>query len=562
MEAPVLTVHADAGGFDIDHAGGGATEPPEGGAAVAGVIDAGSGRWEVRVRGGLRGAALARPVAPRSAGAARGLFALLDREPLGEQAWTLVPGSADWANIIRFDLAGVIDVVREAAAAHGEESLENFEQGLVSASEAVGMDIEDDILAPFGDTWAIYSEPTFANAFGPGVCVVNDADDGARLAETLDAARQRINELLRAQGAGMQIAQLDMGGIDVATLSLPFVGVSWAVKDGRFYLAMSPAAILTAHHAAGDPENSLAASPALAAVRERLADLGVDGEPVSLTFADLHATAPRIYPTYAMLLNLVSGPIAQHTGVNAMTLLPPLGAMRPHLEPAGEISWFDPRGLHTLRIQPFPGSMLLSPEATSSMTTTTLPMALGVALPALGSARHNARRVASMSNLRQIGVALMTYATDHDEAMPPSLADLLVEGYLPDPSVLQSPGVARPLPGDLEKMPPEQRAAAVRRSTSYLLVARKKLNEIDNANERVLMFERPGDATDGRTVAILFYDMHVEQLPAERAGRIIEQQTGATIEQWIEAADAGRLPAVVDPGWAAEEPCACCSSEL
>ena len=45
---------------------------------------------------------------------------------------------------------------------------------------------------------------------------------------------------------------------------------------------------------------------------------------------------------------------------------------------------------------------------------------IGILLPALGAARESARNVACLSNVRQLGIALYTYATDHDGDFPPS----------------------------------------------------------------------------------------------------------------------------------------------
>jgi len=43
---------------------------------------------------------------------------------------------------------------------------------------------------------------------------------------------------------------------------------------------------------------------------------------------------------------------------------------------------------------------------------------VGILLPALGAARKTAQRVVCMSNQRQIGVAMMTYATNNDDRLP------------------------------------------------------------------------------------------------------------------------------------------------
>lgn len=47
---------------------------------------------------------------------------------------------------------------------------------------------------------------------------------------------------------------------------------------------------------------------------------------------------------------------------------------------------------------------------------------IGILLPALGRARDSARGVLCLSNIRQLGTALMTYAVDHDGRFPPNVA--------------------------------------------------------------------------------------------------------------------------------------------
>ena len=48
----------------------------------------------------------------------------------------------------------------------------------------------------------------------------------------------------------------------------------------------------------------------------------------------------------------------------------------------------------------------------------------GMLLPAIAAARERARRTSCMSNMRQIGLGMRMYSSDHDEAFPGSLYDV------------------------------------------------------------------------------------------------------------------------------------------
>ncbi|MEM8782122.1 MAG: prepilin-type N-terminal cleavage/methylation domain-containing protein [Planctomycetota bacterium] len=55
---------------------------------------------------------------------------------------------------------------------------------------------------------------------------------------------------------------------------------------------------------------------------------------------------------------------------------------------------------------------------------------IGLLLPALGAAREAARGLACLSNIRQIGVAHMSYATDHDDHIVPLAQNFIQDGQL------------------------------------------------------------------------------------------------------------------------------------
>ena len=74
-------------------------------------------------------------------------------------------------------------------------------------------------------------------------------------------------------------------------------------------------------------------------------------------------------------------------------------------------------------------------------------------LPALNKAREQARGILCVSNLKQVGLAVANYATDHQEWAPPSFykslqwgRTLIFHGYLPGPAFgLASANLTSPL---------------------------------------------------------------------------------------------------------------------
>ncbi len=120
-------------------------------------------------------------------------------------------------------------------------------------------------------------------------------------------------------------------------------------------------------------------------------------------------------------------------------------------------------------------------------------------------AREVSARVRSMNNLKQIGLAAITYADQHKGEFPKSLGELLAGQDAMSPAVLLNPRTHRGPPSTL----PDAKAAAewADRHADYVWLGAGR-NARDTHAETVLAYEKPEGMTDG--LNLLFADGHVE----------------------------------------------------
>jgi len=475
-----------------------------------------------------------------------GIPAFLAGQPMDEDTLATLPESATWFRSMHLDPAGVLGLIRDAMDATGDErTILDFEQGLKEGSEAVGFDIERDLLDPAGPRSTIYNEPGFGSIAGfyPGIALMHEPDDPAKVDASLLKFKDYLNAQMQNQGAPFQIASMEMGELTIHSFAFPMAQPGWAIQDGTMYAAASAMAITAAHTAKTGDGPKLIDSDAYQAVRKRLRQLAgaPDAEPTSLMYADLPKTSMPMYQSYVAMVGMMGGVMGRGAGapVNFNELIPPYNAMQKHLTPAGDVLWADDAGLHFVSVSPFPGATLLSPDAALSSGVgmpTMMPMMFGMMMPAMGSARRSARMVTSMSNVRQLSMGLMTYAADNNNQWPDDLPTLVEKGYIRNAQVLLSASSGIELPDDFDQREPQEQRDWLLLNSSYVLIpGNEQANNIDST--KATIFEKPDHAISNR-VAIGYGDGHVETHRLEESEALIKKQTGKTIDELVEAAEA------------------------
>ena len=130
----------------------------------------------------------------------------------------------------------------------------------------------------------------------------------------------------------------------------------------------------------------------------------------------------------------------------------------------------------------------------------TIPLLIGIMLPALGQARQSAMRLQSSAQIRQISMALSSYASEHDGKYPESAdgwQELLISRGMVTADMFTSP-----------------RTDGIGEDYFYVPGA---TDDFDSTG--LLVYEDP--AIDPDATLIGFRDMHVDNLPQAEALRIL-----------------------------------------
>lgn len=477
-----------------------------------------------------------------------GVLTLLDAEPITDAELVNVPAEATWLCALRFDLGALLDNVRKVIVEIDPEAAQQFEEALARGSQMTGIDLEADLIRSLGSAWLAYTDPGATGSGMLGVCLVNPLKDAEKAELALTGLQALANAMMSQAGASgggppvrVRFHTSTRDGMTLRTLGIPFIAPTWSVHEGKLYVGLFPQTVLAAGaRAAGGSSggDSILDNDAYLAMRDRLGG----GEASAVVFADLPRTAEGSYQNLVMLSQMGTGMLAMFGADPVPTLLPPFAKIQPLLSPAGQVAWSDDAGYHCRSVSPFPGSAMLGPQYGTNMTVAG-PIMVGTLLPALGQARRTARQAVSMSNIRQVLVSLYTYAVDHDDTFPEDIAVPLLMGYLPHPAVFVSPASGKQAPPGFAQLADADKAQWVRRNSSYVLIPQPKLDLIENAWQRIVLFELPDDSSDRQRLSVGFADGHAEAMSEMTLRQQVLAQTGKAMEEWVERQQTYQPPA-------------------
>lgn len=451
-----------------------------------------------------RGIAFAHLVGPR-----QGLLKIWDQPPLDEADVNLLPRDAYWASVSNLNLGSLYAETRRIVEAIDPNMLVPLDGAISSSAQMLGFSITDDLLPAFGDTWTFYDAPDHGGLFFSGTVLVAEVVKPDDLQGMLDRVISMVRPMLAQEDMTLKLLETKDGAhtihyVVVGGAPVPVVP-AWGFVDGRWVFGLSPQAVAVALNQV-DPatrKNSLADRPdykAATAVLQKNAN--------GFGFTDMQYLQRQLYPLVNGL-GLAALSLGAKQGAELdFALLPPVAVSVAQAVNYVGTTAVDDDGITYLSV---------GDAAPLQIAVASAALSASVLLPAFARAREVAKDTVSMSNLRQIGMAAMMYANDHDDQLPKTL-DELVEGGIITPNVLRAP--SDPLPG----------------SASYVLVPfTQKLSRIQSPATTVLAFER--EAFGDADVSLLFLDGHVEKRPFADARELIQKayETAGAPDQVPEA---------------------------
>ncbi len=256
------------------------------------------------------------------------------------------------------------------------------------------MDIQQDLLAALGDVWTLHTAPSGGGLLAGWTLTVSIADRAKA-----DEVDRKLREFLK-QMAGMRAVEplvrtFQIGEQQAYTFQFPdndvFVAPSWCLTETHLVVTLLPQTLKSFVARQGQP--SLATIPEVAQMLEQ--QVG----PCTLLYQDTRSQFVTFYPLVQIGAQVVARQLNQEGIAFDSISLPSIDAVAPHLLPLVSVSRKVSNGFESYTYTSLPGSNLGA----------SAPVMVAMLLPAVQSAREAARRVASMNNMKQIGLALHNY---------------------------------------------------------------------------------------------------------------------------------------------------------
>lgn len=444
---------------------------------------------------------------------------LTDSPPVDRELLKMVPRDAMLFYATSLDLGGLWDEVWATIERIDPDAAAEARQGLAQLEQRLGLKVRDGLLKPLERGTVVLSQG--GGWLGGGAIVVQRT--GAP--EALEAAIVQVVNRLDLVLAGAGVGRIRMGAVrtqlkpftyrghrchylwlmGMPAVLIPGSAPCYARLGKTFIFAQHPLHLKSYLDFITDKGPSVLDNPDFRALQ------GVIPEKACLiSFAAWPDTIVSLYNTLGPFLMLMQG-IPDMPAALDVANMPSSRLLRRYSRGAVLYSVFE-NGRYRVELQG-DGLDYLSPQAAPLGAVAVL---AGMLLPALTSARTEARRIRDRNNLNQIAKGMATYLNEHGDNRfyPASLGELWDKKVIPDPGVFISP---------LDRAPPKLPNGL---ACSYVSCFDKypKRQFLDDFPPNVAMaWNRISFPGQGGGRSVVFMDSHVEWVDEARFQELMKQ---------------------------------------
>jgi len=315
-----------------------------------------------------------------------------------------------WA--VNPDPAGLYDTILDAVKAADPNTFINMQTAIAKFEGEVKINLRRDLVGNVSGPMVGYASVAGGAValIGPSTVFTAKVKDPKAFEQAMSALEKYIEK--KAEG-NLQPATQTIDGKVFHVWMIPALALMqiappcWAVDGNDLVMSTSldscRQAVFTPATRTANPDSILADKDFQQFTRKLPRNL------VYLAFDNDRLEAQQTMQILQQVWPIVSMQ-AQKAGMKLPILLPPASDIVKHAMYSLEYGWFDQQGFRS-RAQ---GTMMTS----TAVAPATGGMAIGILVPAVSRAREVAKRSASASNLRHIGLAYHNYAQEHAGKFP------------------------------------------------------------------------------------------------------------------------------------------------
>lgn len=426
-------------------------------------------------------------------------------DPVGDSLLRRIPKEVSWASA-----ANVVPIVfstqtiREQLQIRDGEVAAMYAEGLAYVKRTLGVDIEEDVLDQFGESFIFYDAPADGGVLFTGISMHAKVKDHKRLFAAIEKLVQWMNDNpdipIEGEFRTSSYRGKDIRYVNITGLPIP-IAPAMTVHDGWLMAGLFPQIVRSSIDRAMDNfprENSLLENKDFQRGRALVSPLGA-----SMYYVDTKLGISQLYPLVlpAVQAGLAMGQkfgfdmdISSIPSSRAVTeaLFGDVYTMRKETNGTTIVS----HGLLPMPVPAMGGTGAVTGLGAVAVTA----LLVSILLPSLSRARELSKRLVSQQNLKEIGLACRRYATENEGKYPPDLQTLVKEELLAEES-LRSP---KHEPG----------------RDCYVYIPGFGVNE---SRPKIIAHERL-DMNGGEGVNVLYSDGHAEFLRSPQFDRSMEQQ--------------------------------------